>query len=201
HALKQPTPPEIIHELIGTPRTEYTQEIDIDNLTLRYDILYRSRRIKIRQTTIDSVMPISRNIRIYGPDNWEKWPEYNPFYQRFIDNPHELRDIYQSTRLNLHEGVSLHMRLLDCFASGGCLLYLNPDERANTGKGILFFFEEGEHYLKAEEDDFTTQVKEYLANKELCDKIGLNASRIIHSEHTWQHRAQKVVKDCQYVLS
>lgn len=195
HALKQPTPPEIIHELIGTPRTEYTQEIDIDNLTLRYDILYRSRRIKIRQSTIDSVMPISRNIRIYGSDNWQKWPEYNPFYQRFIDNPHELRDIYQSTRLNLHEGVSLHMRLLDCLASGGCLLYVAPDERTNTGKGIQFFFEEGVHYFRADKADFEYQVREYLRNEKLCDQIRLEAARIIHTHHTWRHRAQKILDD------
>ena len=200
NAFLQPTPPEILHRMEGRPDLD-SQEIDIDDLTLRYDILCRSRRMKIRQSLIDAVMTVSDSIHIYGPDNWNKWPRYSQYYQRFIDNPHELRDVYQTTRLNLHEGISIHMRLLDCFASGGCLLYLDPDERNNTGNGIFFFFEKDNHYLEVERGDANYQVKEYLKNSHLCEQIGRNASEITLAHHTWTHRARKILSDCKYIRS
>ncbi len=200
---KQPTPPESLNSMMGrySLLQEENQDIDIKDVTLRYDILFRSRRINIRKLIIDTILPVSESIAIFGPENWKQWPRYEKFYHRFVEDPNHLREIYQTSRLNIHEGAGLHMRSLDCFASGGCLLYLDVDERNGVGAGLEFCFEKNRHYVELDKEDFSYQLKHLLSDEKHLRHIGLEAAKLTHENHSWAQRAKKIIQDINYVKS
>lgn len=202
-SIKQPTPPESLHSLMGQYQLleQENQEIDIEDPTLRYDIIIRSRRMNIRKLVIDKVLPVSELIAIFGPENWKYWPKYHKLYHRFVENPHHLRKIYQSSRINIHEGVGLHMRSMDCFASGGCLIHIKADERNLTGEGLKFWFEKNIHYIALDKEDFSYQLKHVLADEKNLLQIGQEAAKLTHEKHSWEQRARKIIQDYAFIKS
>jgi len=202
-ATQQRTPPEALNLLMqrNALLNSKNQEIDIEDLTLRYDILCRSRRMNVRKATIDAVLPTSDSIAIFGSENWKKWPKYSGYYKKFIEDPNQLREIYQHSRINLHEGVGLHMRSLDCFASGGNLLYMQTDERNSTGTGLALHFEKNIHYFELDKNDFTYQIRLLLNDETRLRSIGQEAAKITHAKHSWLERAKKILTDAQAVTA
>jgi hypothetical protein len=82
-------------------------------------------RIVDRSRMINAALGVSQSMRIYGPNEWAQWPEYSPYYQSYLDDQDEIREVFQTTRLNLHNncnGFGMHFRVLDCMASEGCML-------------------------------------------------------------------------------
>ncbi|OGQ92060.1 MAG: hypothetical protein A2464_10440 [Deltaproteobacteria bacterium RIFOXYC2_FULL_48_10] len=93
------------------------------------------------------------------------------------------------------------MRSLDCFASGGCLLYLDVDERNGVGAGLEFCFEKNRHYVELDKGDFSYQLKQLLSDEKHLRRIGLNAAQLTHEKHSWAQRAKKIIQDINYVKS
>ncbi len=144
---------------------------------------------------IDIVLEHSKSLQIYGPENWKKWPEYRPYYKYFLDNSNAMRNVYQTSKINLHEGVGPHFRVFDCFASGGFLFFHKSADDSDYG-GMHTFFKPNVHYVDFDYDDFSNKVKYYLANEDKRLKIAGQASKIVRKHHTWYHRWQKIIKDC-----
>jgi hypothetical protein len=178
---------DLIERLVG-------KRVVLHDPVLRYDIGCRAVRMMNRHALLSSVIPHARSLRLYGPDNWTRWPQYAPYYRAFAHDPHELRAIYQSSKINLHEGVGPHFRAFDCMASGGVLFYLrSPDDDLPGGMNEVF--EPHVHYVPFNRDDFAEQAREYLNDGHKRRRVARAAAELIGARHTWAHRVNKIVGD------
>ncbi|MBD9362044.1 glycosyltransferase family protein [Methylomonas fluvii] len=175
----------------------HRRQINLDNC-VQYDLGCRAvLRMMFRRKLLDMAAACDVSLRFYGPGGWGKWDKYRPYYQTTLTDPDDIRRVYGSSRINLHEGVGVHFRTLDCMASGGLLFYLaGPDDKI-TG-GIRTVFTPGIHYVEVQEANFSEKVAFYLAHPEerleICDKASLE----VLQKHTWNHRVQKLVDDLSF---
>lgn len=165
---------------------------------LHYDFGCRTLRMVNRHRLLQSVVKFSHSLRIYGPGHWRDWPDYAPYHQGFLGDPHQVRRVYQTTRINLHEGVGIHFRVFDCLAAGGFLFYMQDVDDQN-GVGIQEFFEPNRHYIPVTEGDFAEKAAFYLARPALCQRLGQEAARLVHGRDTWGHRARQILADYQKI--
>ena len=99
-----------------------------------------------RAEVIDKVLSFSNSIRIFGEQTWVTWPNYKKYYNGYLYSPQELRDMYQSTKINLHHGIPfLHTRALECMAAGGFLFSIESDD--DLPSAMHHYFTPGEHYV------------------------------------------------------
>jgi hypothetical protein len=169
------------------------EEIELDD-TLRYDLSCRIVRQYTRYTLASLALSSSSSLALYGSEGWLEWPEFKPFYQGFLSRPDVIREIYQSSRINLHDGVGIHFRSMDCMGAGGLLFYLGSYDDDRFG-GMHTFFEPERHFIRVDEESFADKASFYLSRPDLCRKIADNASQLVHAEHTWRHRALTVTRD------
>ena len=166
------------------------------NEVLRYDIGCRSIREFNRRKLIDLVLSKYDDLRLFGPENWQHWPRYGMHYRGFLSSPEQMREVYQSTKINLHEGVGLHFRVLDCLASRGLLFALSNPYDKEYG-GIETCLEPGNHYIPFTEEDFYEKANYYLVHEKDRQRLAENAASFVKKEHSWFRRWQKVLADIE----
>lgn len=162
---------------------------------VQYDLGCRAiLRMAFRQKMLDLVVASGASMRFFGTGGWNAWPQYQFFYQIALTDPADVRAVYQSSKINLHEGVGVHFRTLDCMASGGLLFFMASPDDARPG-GIQTFFTPGKHYVAVDENDFLKKTAFYLAHPEERKQICDQAYQEVMEKHTWIHRIQKIVDD------
>lgn len=175
------------------------QKIDIRDQRLRYDLSCRMVRLRNRHQLISLVLQSSGSLRIYGSENWKDWPQYRSHYHHFVDHSRELKQIYQSTKLNLHEGVGPHFRVFDAMSAGGLMFVkCTPDDHSENG--MLQIFEPFVHYVPFSEKDFAGLADKYLGDDTARQKIVANAADHVRAHHTWTRRAEKIIQDYYHVI-
>lgn len=168
--------------------------LNMDDI-MRYDIGCRTIRMLYRKKLVDLILQISKDIRIFGSSNWEKWPEYKDYYISFLSNPLDIRNVYQTSRINLHEGVALHFRSIDCLASGGLLFYFEDSPADDANESICRYFEPDRHFILFNKDNLAEKARYYLSDEQSRRKIGQSASHETMQNHTWHHRWRKILSD------
>ena len=181
---------------------------------IREKILSRCREVRCQLTTetcqtIDETMmrtierrhilnvalTVSSNIGIWGPDKWQKWPEFAPFYKGDLPQLSLDKEVYQAARINVHTGtVAMHVRSMDCMAAGGFLL-INRTWIDDKVGGINHFFAADEHYGSYDMDDFGEVACRYLEDAPARARIAAEGRRAVLAAHTWKHRAEQILKD------
>ena len=156
---------------------------------------------------VSEALDAGHSLRIFGTKGWTAWPELAPHYRGFLDEPADLARVYASSRINLHEGVGMHFRSLDCLSTGSLLFYCTrrkttdpqggwnwrqPTARMSDHERPLVA---AEHYVEYYPGEFAEKARYYLAQPALIEKIRSNARAAILEEHTWRHRALKVAAD------
>lgn len=175
-------------------KEKFGADLQVDNVLL-YDIIGRTLRMFTRTKVMNAVVEATDSIRLYGPENWNLWPQYSKFYKGWVRNDNNRRDIYQTSQINFHDNITgLHFRTIDCMGSGGLLFFRTTSDDTAYG-GIKTCFDEGRHYVSFSIEDFAEKMRYYLNRPDLCEKIRHNAAELIQKEHTWTHRAKKVIDD------
>jgi hypothetical protein len=169
------------------------EEIELDE-PLRYDMGCRVVRQHTRHTLASLALASSSSVALYGSEGWLEWSEFKAFYQGFLTQADQLREVYQGSRINLHDGVGIHFRSMDCMGAGGLLFYLGSPDDDSFG-GMHTFFEPERHFIRVDEESFADKARFYLGRPDLRRKISDNASQRVHAEHSWRHRALTVTKD------
>jgi len=177
----------IVYELTG-------KNISITDKKIRYDFSCRIIRQMNRKNLINLVLKYSKSLRIYGTTTWENYEKFTEFYIKYLNSPIDLKGVFQSTKINLHEGVGLHDRVFSIMGSGGFLFYReSPDD--NDYGGINTVFEPFVHYIPFNEETFGELSDQYLGNVGERDKISIKSSLLVHKEHTWFNRVSKIISD------
>jgi hypothetical protein len=187
--------------------SEATGDGIVDDQTIKYDLLGRLPRTGLRQTMVTEALDAGHSLRIFGTKGWAAWPQLAPHYRGFLDEPAELARVYASSHINLHEGVGLHFRSLDCLSTGSLLFYCtrrkstdplggwnwrHPSAKMSDHERPLLA---GEHYVEYYPGEFADKARYYLAHPAQIEKIRNNARAAILAEHTWRHRALKIAAD------
>ncbi len=176
---------------------------------IEYDLLERTKRMDSRCMLIDSALMFgSKNIQIYGSETWRLWKKYRPFYKRFISDSSKLNRCYCSAKFCLHDGVGIHFRSMDCMASGGLLLYSNvknyekrEDVEMDAAYGLHTYFDEGVHFLQFSSIEELSEIYKHIPQDErMMNRIRVSAADTVRRNHTWHHRAQKIIDDCARYL-
>jgi hypothetical protein len=190
---------------------ERTGQPLVDDPVVAYDLLGRVPRMGIRQAMLAEARELTDSLRIWGTDSWQQWPEFAPFYQGLLEAPEDLRQAYAGSRINLHEGVGMHFRALDCLASGGLLFYATEtksgERRGGWGWPLdLWGYGEidsvpraGRHYVEYYPGELAELGRFYLDHPDQADRIRAAAHEEVAQHHTWFHRARKVARDLAYV--
>lgn len=148
-----------------------------------------------RRHILNVALTVSSNLGIWGPDKWQKWPEFAPFYKGDLPQLSLDKDVYQAARINVHTGtVAMHVRSMDCMAAGGFLL-INRTWLDDKAGGINHFFAADEHYGSYDMEDFGEVACRYLEDAPSRARIAAEGRNAVLAAHTWKHRAQQILKD------
>ncbi|MEO5328722.1 MAG: glycosyltransferase [Magnetococcus sp. THC-1_WYH] len=176
---------------VMTQRLEIHPQLD---LVLRYDIGCRVIRMRNRQRLLDLALATGTEPIFHGTGGWQAWPKYQPFFQGPLEDPNDVCRLYQDSRVNLHEGVGIHFRSMDCMSSGGVLFYLASEDDDQPG-GINTLFSPETHFVSATVENFSMKFEEIMHHPEKRRQIARNAAREIRAHHTWDHRAARILAD------
>ncbi|WGS85280.1 glycosyltransferase [Methylomonas sp. UP202] len=165
--------------------------------TLAYDMTGRLIRLVNRRELLDALVDLKLPLDIYGPENWRDWPAYRDYYRRFLNDPGDMRAVYESS-MNFHEGNGMHFRVVDCMASAGLIFVRKGAYDENPG-GIKTFFTPGEHYIEFDIDDLSDKVGFYRDNPQEANRIRNNAAQEILNHHTWRHRVDSIFNDLKTI--
>jgi hypothetical protein len=176
---------------------------------VKYDLLGRLPRTGLRPSMVSEALGAGHSLRIFGTKGWTAWPELAPHYRGFLDEPADLARVYTSSRINLHEGVGMHFRSMDCLAAGSLLFYCtrrkstDPQGPWNWRRpsGNMSDYQPpllpGEHYVEYYPGELAEKSRYYLAHPEQIEKLRHNARQAILEGHTWRHRALKIAADLE----
>lgn len=179
--------------LYSVIKKEFNVAIRLDQV-LKYDLSERLIRLLNRKQLVDKIIDIA-DVALFGPKNWEEWSQYKPFYKRFLETSCEMRVVYNSSKINMHEnGNGMHFRVMDCMASAG-LIFVPKSEYDEKAGGIKNFFKPDEHYVEFDLDDLQDKYAFYLRNARQSEKLRHAAAEEIKKNHTWTHRAKSVFDD------
>ncbi len=192
--LHQLRPRQYLQMIEDVLRSNINNDFRINDRIIKYDIETRSTRMINRQTLMDKALSSSSSTSIFGSNNWLEWPNYRPFYAGYLDTHDKVRNIYQSTKLSLHEGIGIHFRTLDCMGAGGTLAFM-PTSRDDLTDGINSHFEPFRHYIPIDINGDCGHLKYYLKNDSKILKIAQEASLLVKQKHTWYARCKKILSN------
>lgn len=178
---------EVVENLTGKPLAE----------PLPQEVLgfFDERLVRIleRRAVLQALLRVSTSFRIFGPNTWKSWPDFEPYYGQYLDDQADMRRVFQSTCVNLHSsGLGMHFRVLDCMASGGVVL-VNETPRQSQPGGLAQHFEPGGHYVPYTPGNVDEIARELLFNESRCKKIAKAAANEVLARHTWTHRAKQIL--------
>lgn len=183
--------------LYSLVKEKFNVDIKLDHV-LKYDFSERLIRLLNRKQLVDKIIEVS-DLALFGPKNWQEWPEYKPFYKKFLETCNEMKAVYNSSMINLHEnGNGMHFRVMDCMASGG-LIFVPKSEYDEREGGIKNFFKPDEHYVEFDLDDLQDKYMFYLRDTRQAEKLRHAAVEEIKRNHTWTHRVNSVFDDLNYL--
>jgi hypothetical protein len=167
----------------------------IEDHTIRGNFDEDLVRIFERKSMLEAIAQVSSALEIYGPPSWKAWPQFAAFYRGFISDPRRLDRIFQTTKINLHNGVlSMHFRVLDCLAAGGFMM-INETGIDTLPGGIRTCLEPFRHYVPYQFGDVAEVARRYLADPTERRRIALEGRRAVLAEHSWVHRARQILHD------
>jgi spore maturation protein CgeB len=113
-------------------------------------------------------------------------------FRGWIDNRRDLPRLYNASKINLNLmqdqlKCALNLRCFDVPASGGFML-------SNFKGDLLELFDEGETVWFEDIEDLHEKVRFYLKNPKEREKIRERARKRVLLEHTFYHRAKRVVE-------
>lgn len=161
-------------------------------------LLNQMIRQRERSEMLKRAIACTKNVNIYGHDNWLHWDIFKPFHRGSINDPEAMNNVYRTSKINLHNGtVSFHFRVLECMSAGGFMLMLRARNDEAPGE-IRDHFVPGEHY-----DDFTLDSAEdviarYIRDDERRVKIVEAARDHATRNHSWINRAGDILADFGY---
>jgi len=161
---------------------------------LRYDITCRVVRHLNRTDLVDAVLAADASLALFGPPSWSRWPRYAPHWHGWLAGPADMRRVYATSRVNLHEGNGVHFRQMDVMSTGG-LLFFRETASDDSHGGIRSLFEPYVHYVPFTLDSLGEQLAAWLGDPDRVRSVRDAAARAIAADHTWRHRAAEVLRD------
>lgn len=179
----------------------------VDDPVIKYDLLGRLPRTGLRPAMVSEALGAGYSLRIYGTQGWSAWPEFAPHYRGFLEQPADLAEAFESSRMNLHEGEGMHFRSLDCLASGGLLFFCTPRKSTDLRGGWNYCLDDtklslpsgpltpGQHFVEYYPGELAEKARYYLTHPAETQALRQRARATICEHHTWRHRALKVARD------
>lgn len=167
---------------------------DLDQ-SMFYDLTSRLMRMFNRSRFLNRAMDVSPHCRFYGSGGWLQWPRFAPLFQGYVQGE-QVRRVYQTTRINLHDGNLYHFRPLDCLAAGGFLFHRDTPF---TGNRFLTTFEKDKHYVAVNDENFDKLARHYLNNPEERRAIARQGALEVQRNHSWRKRAETILQDVERV--
>lgn len=168
---------------------------------LKYFIENQIMRALARSTVAEHVLKVSASLRLFGVGMWQTYPLFAAHYAGPVKTETEVRQIYRSTRINLHNAMTqMHSRALDCMAAGSTIM-VNRTRRNDVSEPdcLCAHFTPGVHYFEYGEDDLTERARDLLENTELRRRSGELAALAVHNRHTWSHRVDQIIEDLKQI--
>lgn len=158
-------------------------------------------RALARISVVENVLRVSDSVKLFGVGMWQTYPEFLPFYQGPVNSEDEVRRVYLTSRINLHNAMTqMHSRVLDCMATGSVIMVNKVLHNTSADPDSLkAHFEPGLHYFEYGDDDLAERARELLADVEGRRRAGRASREVVCSGHTWAHRVNKILKDLAHL--
>ncbi len=140
----------------------------------------------------------SFNFGLFGKD-WSYYKEFEAFAENFISNEKQLFEIYKKSKINLYNnthGLGMHAKVFEIMANGSFLAL--PESKKNLLEGgINEVFNENEHFVTFKTENFCDLIENWLFKTKERIQVGNNARKLVLSDHTWEKRVEKILKDLE----
>ncbi|MBF0611557.1 MAG: glycosyltransferase family 1 protein [Magnetococcales bacterium] len=166
--------------------------------SLQHDLTMRSRRLYNRQRFIDHIFTVSQQVALFGTGGWSKWPHYAPYFGGYLGDIDRLRQVFQASRINLHDGLPSHFRVFDCLASGGFLFFRQP-LRPLSQLGIQELLTPGEDFILVNDDNFAPLARYWLDHPDQRRQFSQRTAEKVANNHTWKVRAERILHDLAHL--
>ena len=140
----------------------------------------------------------SYNFGLFGK-GWKDIAEFNSFAGDHIYSEERLFDIYRKSKINIYNnthGLGMHSKVFEIMANGG-FLALPQSQKNFLASGINECFNENEHFVTFKPESFDDMIEDWLYQAKKRIKVGFNARKLVLSNHTWEKRAKKILKDIE----
>jgi hypothetical protein len=168
--------------------------LQINDDKLRSDLSSRVLLHLNRCDLIDRTLKHTKSLALFGSSNWKRWPAYAPYYRGELHKAAALREVYQSSAANLHEGPGIHFSCLNIMCAGGLLLFRRSSEARDEG-GMATLFQPGAHYVEFDRANLGDQLRWITRDLVRAQRIRDSAAEFVRAEHTWRERARAIVAD------
>ncbi|QFR48349.1 glycosyltransferase family 1 protein [Sulfurimonas lithotrophica] len=186
-----------INEVIDWLRKNNFVSIDITDKTLRYDIgcriIRKARRLFFLDWLLENID--IEPMGIFGGSNWKNWSKYKNMYQKELLTTKEMNNVYNKTKLLIHEGVGFHFRVFDAMLAGTPVI-IRKSKQDNDFGGIATMFDENIEYISIDINKF----HKFQFDDDILNDISDRAREKVLLNHTWFHRLSQVVKDINDVI-
>ncbi len=147
-----------------------------------------------RHAAAQHILSVSQNVEFWGL-HWDEWPVVAPYSRPFNDSPDELLNLYQRSRINVHDniyGFALHSRVLEAMAVGGFVMAHESPHFGKAGQ-MTETFEPDVHFGQYNAESFAEEAHYWLhADRQ---RPIAEARKVIRDRHLWKHRAQQILDD------
>ncbi len=162
---------------------------------LLYGIENLFMRAQSRKALVDAILGVSTSLRIFGIGEWETYPEYQPYFHGPLHTEAAAREMFVTTRINLHNAMSqVHARALDCMASGA-VIFVNKiyDNTRDSPECLRHVMEPGVHYFEYDDATLPELARELLGDEARRRRVGKAAREAILAGNTWSHRVDQLL--------
>ncbi len=159
-------------------------------------LLHNCARWLNRSHLAKLAISVSQDIEFWG-SHWNEWHVTAPYAKPFCRDPEPLYDLYQRSRINLHDnifGFSLHWRVLEAMAVGGFVMAHESPHHGKAGQ-MTETFEPNVHYGEYGANTFEESARYWLSDPAARRGAITEARKVIRDKHLWKHRAQRLLAD------
>ena len=90
----------------------------------------------------------------------------------------------------------MHAKVFEIMANGGFLAL--PESKKNLLEGgINEVFNKNEHFITFKTENFCDLIENWLFKTKERIQVGNNARKLVLSDHTWEKRVEKILKDLE----
>ena len=160
-----------------------------------YDLSARATREIRRSHAIENLLKFDLPFTLYGNTNWLLRLKFKHYYGGYLSSQEEMNEAYNKHDFLMHDSSIPHFRVFDAMSAGIIVIrtFYKPEDY-NAWKHILLIDNKEIFTYKFDNFDEISATLTHLTEQQIMELRYSIRNKILQN-HTWKHRAEKVLFD------